>query len=313
MRKSLPSTTFVRVIAMLVFFATTSQGKATLFAAVRQQGDQPVADASGALQSWMAGLIDAIKMGNATREKQLIESLVMPIDSSSWFAEHFDKNTTVLLRAAYVESMKDFESNASQLYESDVKRGSIDIHVNRYADANTAPSPFDRLLESMTTSAPLYEVAISGQRPSVQIAMSRPGAGPSKVVGGDLDGCFVDTAKKGFRYIPFSVLMIADRERAKQNCRILSRDAADRPAVVRMKSVALTIVSRIPPTYPESARAKRISGEVIVAARAWKRRAGHGSEREIRTTRTPKDRCRLREEMAVQAGTDRWKSGRGRV
>lgn len=269
MRKSLPSTTFVRVIAMLVFFATTSQGKATLFAAVRQQGDQPVADASGALQSWMAGLIDAIKMGNATREKQLIESLVMPIDSSSWFAEHFDKNTTVLLRAAYVESMKDFESNASQLYESDVKRGSIDIHVNRYADANAAPSPFDRLLESMTTSAPLYEVAISGQRPSVQIAMSRPGAGPSKVVGGDLDGCFVDTAE-GFRYIPSSVLMIADRERAKQNYEILSRDAADRPAVVRMKSVALTIVSRIPPTYPESARAKRISGEVIVAARLGK-------------------------------------------
>jgi hypothetical protein len=51
MRKSLPNATFVCVIALLVFFATTSQGKETLFAAVSQQGDQPVADASGALQS----------------------------------------------------------------------------------------------------------------------------------------------------------------------------------------------------------------------------------------------------------------------
>jgi len=268
MRKSSPNFTFLCLIASLVFFAATGQGNPTDSTAGSQRGNQPVADSSSALQTWMAGLIDAIKRGDASREKQLIESLVMPVDSS-WFAEHFDKNTAVLLRSAYVESMKDFESNASHLYESDVRRGPIDIHVNRYADPNTTPTPFNRLLENMTTSAPLYEVATNGQRPSVQIAISRPGGGPSKIVGGDLDGCFVDTPE-GFRFIPSSVLMIADRERAKQNYEILSKDAADRPAVVRMKSVALTTVNRFPPTYPESARAKRISGEVIVSARIGK-------------------------------------------
>lgn len=217
----------------------------------------------------MAGLIDAIKRGDASRENQLIESLVIPIDSSPWFAEHFDKNTAVLLRSAYAESMKDFVSNARHLYEADVRSGPIDIHVNRYGDPQTDRGPCDRLLEKMTNSAPLYEVAISGQRARVQIAISRPGGGPSKIVGGDLDGCFVDTPE-GFRFIPSSIWMIANREQAKQEYEILSRDAADRPTVVRMKGVALANVNRFPPTYPESARAKRISGEVIVSARIGK-------------------------------------------
>lgn len=268
MWKSLPKITFLCLIASLVFFAATSRGKQTVFAAGNQQGDQLVKDSSSALQSWMVGLIDAIKTRDDSREKKLIESLIMPIDASFWFAEHFDKNTAVLLRSAYAESMKDFEATASSLFEADVKRGSIDIHVNRYADPNTAPGPFDRLLQSMTTRVPLYEVAINGERPSFQIAIS-PTGGPSKVVAGDLDGCFVDTVE-GFRYIPSSVLMIAVQERAKQNYEILSQDVDGRPAVVRMKSVALTIVNRIPPTYPESARAKRISGEVIVSARIGK-------------------------------------------
>lgn len=268
MRKSLPNITFLCLIACLAFFAVASQEKQTVFAAEKQQGDQLVKDSSSALQSWMTGLIDAIKTRDDTRERQLIGSLVMPIDASSWFAEHFDKNTAVLLRSAYAESMKDFERTASRLFEADVKRGSINIHVNRYADPNTAPGPFDRLLQSMTTRVPLYEVAINGERPSFQIAFS-PTGGPSKVVAGDLDGYFVDTAE-GFRYIPSEVSMIAVQERAKQDYETLSQDAADRPAVVRMKSVALTIVNRIRPTYPESARAKHISGEVRVSARIGK-------------------------------------------
>lgn len=268
MRKSLPNITFLCLIPSLVFFATTGQGEQTVLAANNQQDDQLVKDSSSNLQSWTAGLIDAIKAGDNSREKQLIESLIMSIDASSWFPEHFDKNTAVLLRSAYAESMKDFEATAGRLFEADVKRGSINIHVNRYADPNTAPGPFDRLLQSMTTRVPLYEVAINGERPSFQIAIS-PTGGPSKVVAGDLDGYFVDTAE-GFLYIPSSVLMIAIQERAKQNYEILSQDADRRPAVVRMKSAALSIVERVYPTYPESARAKHISGEVRVSARIGK-------------------------------------------
>lgn len=268
MRKSFHNIKFLCLIASLVFFAATSQGKQTVFAAENQQDDQLVKDSSSALQSWMAGLVEAIKTRDDSREKQLIESLIIPIDSSSWFAEHFDKNTAVVLRSAYAESMKDFEATASRLFEADAKRGSINIHVNRYADPNTAPGPFDRLLQSMTTRVPLYEVAINSERPSFQIAISSTG-GPSKVVAGDLDGYFVDTAG-GFGYIPSSVLMIAVQERAKQNYDVLNRDANGRPAVVQMKSVALTTVERIYPTYPESARAKHISGEVKISARIGK-------------------------------------------
>jgi len=256
MREYSPNLTSLCLIASLVFLAASGQG------------NQPAADSSTALQTWMVGLINAIKIGDVSREKELIESLIMPADSS-WFAEHFDKNTAVLLRSAYAESMKDFVSNASHLYEADVKSGRIDIHVNRYGDPQTDRGPCDRLLEKMTTSAPLYEVATNGQRSSVQIAISRPGGGPSKIVGGDLDGCFVDTPE-GFRFIPSNVLIVANREQAKLEYEILSRDSADRPALIRMKSVALTTLNRFPPAYPESARAKRISGEVIVSARIGK-------------------------------------------
>ena len=268
MRKSLANITFLCLIVSLVFFSPFSQGKQTAFVAENQQSDQLVKDSSTALQSWMAELIDSIKTRDDSREKQLIKSLIMPMNASSWFAEHFDKNTAVLLQSAYAESMKDFESMASRLFEADVKRGPTNIHVNRYADPNIAPGPFDRLLQSMTTRVPLYEVAINGERPSFQIAIS-PTGGPSKVVAGDLDGYFVDAAD-GFRYIPSNVFMIAVQERAKQNYEIVSRDADGRPAVVQMKSVALTIVQRMYPTYPESARAKHIGGEVRVSARIGK-------------------------------------------
>jgi TonB family protein len=268
MRKSLPNnTTFLCLIASLIFFTTTYRGKPTVSAAENQQSDQLAKDSSIALRSWMAELIDAIKTKDGPREKHLIESLVMPIDAS-WFAEHFDKNTADLMRSAYADSMKDFEATASRLYEADVKRGSINIHVNRYADPNTAPSPFDRLLQSMTTRAPLYEIAVRGERPSFEVQVSATG-GPSKVVAGDLDGYFIDTAK-GFRYVPSGVLTIAAQERAKQGYEILSLDADGRPAVVRMKSVALAIVERTYPTYPQSARAKHISGEVRLSARIGK-------------------------------------------
>lgn len=267
MRKSLPKITFLCLIASLAFFATTSRGRRTGFTAAKQQDDRLAGDSSSALQSWMAELIDAIKAADRSRERRSIESLVLPMDAP-WFADHFDKNTADLLRSAYAESMKGFEATASRLYEADVKRGSINIHVNRYADPNTAPSPFDRLLQSMTTRVPLYEVAVRGERPSFEVAVSTTG-GPSKVVAGDLDGYFVDTAE-GFRYIPSRVLTIAFQERAKQTYEILSQDAGGRPAVVRMKSVALTIVARMYPTYPELARAKQISGEVRVSARIGK-------------------------------------------
>jgi TonB family protein len=267
MRKSLPSITFFCLTATLVFLATTSEAKRTVFAAEKQQDDHLVQDSSSALQSWMNGLVDAIKTKDSAREKQLIESLIMPRDAS-WFSEHFDKNTAVLLRSAYAESMKDFEATARSLFEADVKRGLTVVHVNRYADPNTAPSPIDRQLESMTTRAPLYEVATNGNRASFQIAIS-PTGGPSKVVAGDLDGFFVETSE-GFRYIPSSVLTIAVQEREKQNYEVLDKDADGRPTVVQMKSTALTVIDRAYPTYPEAARAKHIGGTVRVSARIGK-------------------------------------------
>ena len=74
----------------------------------------------------------------------------------------------------------------------------------------------------------------------------------------------------GFRFVPSSVLRIAVQARGKQNYQVVSRDTDGRPAVVRMKSSALTIVTRSYPVYPESARAKHISGQVTVSARIGK-------------------------------------------
>jgi len=105
-----------------------------------QQAEQRAKDSSSALQSLMDELIDAIKTKDGPRDKQLIEGLILPKEAS-WFASHFDKNTADSLRSAYQESMKDFEATTRRLYEANVQRGPIDIHVNRYADPKTAPEP----------------------------------------------------------------------------------------------------------------------------------------------------------------------------
>jgi TonB family protein len=119
----------------------------------------------------------------------------------------------------------------------------------------------------MTTPYPLYEVSLSGGRPTFQIALP-PSGGLGTIVAGDLDGYFAETPK-GFRYIPSSVLTIAVTETAKRNYEVLSTDADGRPERVRMKSAALSgmIADRAYPTYPDSARGKRISGEVRLSVR----------------------------------------------
>ena len=103
-----------------------------------RQADQAAKDSSSALQSLMADIIDAVKKKDSLREQQLIGSLVMPKDAY-WFASQFDKNTADLLRSAYDQSMKDFESTTRRRYEADIMRGPINIHVNRCADPKTAP------------------------------------------------------------------------------------------------------------------------------------------------------------------------------
>jgi TonB family protein len=242
-------------------------GIQSVFAAENRRDDQLAIDSSNALRDRMAELIDAIRKKDGSREKRLLENLIMPSDTF-WFAEHFDKTTAEILKSAYAESMRDFEEKASGLYAADVRRGPTEVHINRYADPSTAPPPFDRLLQSMTTRVPLYEVALNGERPSFEIVVPSTG-GPSKVVAGDLDGCFVDTAE-GFRYIPSRLLIIADQERAKRNFEIFGKDAEGRPTVIRMKNTALTTVKRSYPTYPASARSKHIVGEVTVSARIGK-------------------------------------------
>ena len=230
-----------------------------------RQSEQTSRDSSSALQILMSDILDAVKTEDSRRAEQLIGSLVMKNDAQ-WFAVHFSAETGELLRAAYKQTMKDFVGTTRQLYAANIRRGPTNIRVHRYDDPNRAPQPIPELLQSMNAPEPLYEVTLSGARTSFQIALP-PNGGPGRVVSGDLDGYFIETAQ-GFRFIPSNVLQIAAQERQKNKYEILVRDADGRPTRIRVSAAALAglIIDRVQAQYPRSARQKKVEGEVIVAA-----------------------------------------------
>ena len=228
------------------------------------QTTQTATDSSSALQVLIADILDALKTGDSRRAEQLIAALVME-DDARWFALQFDE-ADELLRSAYKQSMNDFVRTTRELYTADIRRGPINVRVNRYDDPKLAPDPIPELLQSMKTPEPLYEVSLSGGRPTFQITLP-PNGGPAKVVAGDLDGYFIETAR-GFRFIPSNVLQVAARERRRNTYEVLSRDADGRPTRIRISAGALvgSIIERVPSEYPRSARQKKVEGEVTVSA-----------------------------------------------
>jgi TonB family protein len=215
--------------------------------------------------TFMSDILDAVKTKDSRRAEQLIGSLVIENDAP-WFAAQFSAETGELLRAAYKQSMKDFVSTTRELYAADIRRGPINIRVNRYDDPNRAPQPIPELLQSMNAPEPLYEVSLSGARTTFQIALP-PNGGPGRVVAGDLDGYFIDTPG-GFRFIPSNVLQVAARERQKNKYEVLGRDADGRPTRIRTSAAALAglIIERVQSQYPRAARQKKVEGEVMVSA-----------------------------------------------
>jgi len=205
------------------------------------------------------------KSKDITRAEQLIGSLIIENDDS-WFAAQFSAGTGELLRAAYKQSMKDFVRTTRELYAADIRRGPINIRVNRYDDPSRAPQPIPELLQTMNAPEPLYEVSVSGGRTTFQIGFP-PNGGPGSVVAGDLAGYFIDTPG-GFRFVPSNVLQIAAQERQKNKYEVLDRDADGRPKRIRISSAALAglIIERVQSKYPRSARQKKVEGEVTVSA-----------------------------------------------
>jgi TonB family protein len=223
-----------------------------------------VQDSSVALEGLIGHVVDALKANDSRRAESLIGGLVLENDST-WFATRFGEGTGALLRSAYTEAMKDFVRNTRDLYSEDLRRGPINIRVNRYSDPSRAPDAVPGILRSMNGAEPIYEVSLSGGRPSFQLALS-PNT-PPKVVAGDLDGFFIET-RGGFRFIPSRVLQVAVQEQQKKNYEVLVRDAEGRPLRVRLPGAAITglIIERAFPVYPNAAKEKKIEGTVVVSA-----------------------------------------------
>jgi serine/threonine protein kinase len=136
---------------------------------VRPQSEQTTKDSSSALQTFVSDILDVIKDEDNRRAMQLIGGPEMENDEP-WFAQ-FGQETGDLLRAAYKQSMKDFLTTTRELYAADIRRGSINIHVNRYKRTDRDPQPIPELLQSMNMPEPIYEVGLSGSRPAFQIAL----------------------------------------------------------------------------------------------------------------------------------------------
>lgn len=199
------------------------------------------------LQRLIGDILQAAKEKNTAKEAALVQSLMIP-ENSTWFTDTYGPGFGASLAAAYQRVRPTLRDEITGIYEADVERGWPPPKVLRYTDPDAVNSPLDHFLNSMNHIVPLYEAAsASGSR--VAVLSLKPGAkaGP---MAGDLDGYFIYDLG-GFRFVPMNILMMLPTERPVR----IQLDMN----VMRSKIISETSVR-----IPEEAIQKHISGQVLV-------------------------------------------------
>jgi len=223
-----------------------AQGPQPQAAANPQNAQATVTDSSERLQSQIDEILNAIRGKDSAKETELIQSLLMP-ENSTWFVDEYGPGFGGALSAAYRGEAVNLKDEIKSIYEADARAGLLHAKISRYADPEAVNAPIDHFLNCMNQIVPLYEAAFLGKRPGIQMAMK---SGQLKQTGGDLDGLFV-YYQGAFRFIPMQILMKLPSERPVR----IHLDMN----VMRSKLTMQTYAS-----YPEEALRKRIGGKVVV-------------------------------------------------
>jgi TonB family protein len=202
---------------------------------------------SDGLRSFLGAIFRAIRARDTTKENALIQSLLMP-DDSTWFTDVYGPGFGASLASAYRREKADIESEVKAVYETNVEHGWIAPEILRYTDPEKVDAPIDRFLNCMNQIVPLYATASQAHHTAVMLAL-QPG-GKSRPVGGDLDGFYIYD-RDNFRYIPMDILITLPEER---------------PVRIQLgwNVMSSKLLNEAYPRIPREAIEKHISGRVVI-------------------------------------------------
>jgi len=210
-------------------------------------GDGAYPNTADGLHSLISDIYQAAKEKNRGKETTLIQSLLIP-ENSTWFTDVYGPGFGASLAAAYQRLRPTLQDDMTAIFEADAERGWPIPSVARYTGPEAVNAPLDHFLNSMNQIVPLYEAASTGASRSIYLSL-KPGV-PGRPMGGDLDGYFIYD-HGGFRFLPTSILLMLPRERPVR-------------IQLDMNAMQSKIVTQVPVRIPPEAIQKHISGRVVV-------------------------------------------------
>ena len=239
---------WTRLLAMFllcVFAAPVVRSQAQ--SAGANAGDGTYPNTADGLQSLIGDIFQAAKEKNTAKEATLIQSLLIP-ENSTWFTDVYGPGFGASLAAAYQRVRLTLQDEITTIYEADAERGWTTCKVLRYTDPEAVNSPLDHFLNSMNQIVPLYAATSVGGNISIILSL-KPGV-TGRPTAGDLDGYFIYD-QGGFRFVPINILLMLPSER---------------PVRIQLDVNIMhsKIIAQVPVRIPQDAIQKHISGRVVV-------------------------------------------------
>ena len=198
-------------LCVIGFYLTPVRCPAQQPAGQTQTADFVYPDSSQGLQQLLQDTVEALKSKDFPRAAALLNTLIVPADST-WFQDEFGPAFGPRLAVAYQKGKTEMEVEMVTVFKGNAERGWTHPKIFRYDDAATVDSPTDRLLNCMDKVVPLYKTAFDGDRTAYQMGPATDEPGKSKIIAGDLPGYYV-YSQGGFRFVPEKVLFMLPKER----------------------------------------------------------------------------------------------------
>lgn len=196
----------LRISCVLIITACVSFAQTTPPSSMTNYSD----DSSG-LRQILEEVMRAADSRDTPKELILVNSLLIP-SNSGWFVDTFGPAFGPRLSSAYDISRPQLKDQLRTIFEADVQHGIRVPQIRRYDDPATANAPIDMYLNCMNQISPLYEAALSGERPSIRLGPAPAARGRMRVIGGDLPGFYV-YVEGSFRFVPGNVLSLLPKQR----------------------------------------------------------------------------------------------------
>lgn len=235
-----------RIAALVPLFGVVCQGQQD-----RSSQELPVtySDNANGLAHFLGDLMRAAESKDTPKELMLINSLMMPRDST-WFSDKFGPAYGPRLLTLYKTAEPALVDEIKSLFEVDVQHGLRVPKVLEYADPANTNAPMDSYLNCMNEISPLYQAAFNGDRPAGQFSPDPNRLGKMRQVAGDPMGYYVYVSGN-FRFVPGFVFAILPEQRPLR-------------IQLDMNVMKSKVSHRVPWSYPPEILRQHIKGKLVV-------------------------------------------------